>query len=186
MGTASETAIDVPLHFARNFHEVRGRDGRDVAAFLGGAQLLGSSPTVIVSNQDATRLAGERGETRGVGACSAARELLRTRAMNLTLLALVVAAVLEISGDALIRAGLVGAKWHLVVAGGTVLVAYGLAVNVNRAIDFGRLMGVYIAIFFVVSQIVAFVAFGSRPSARSMLAGALIVAGGVLFQLGTD
>ncbi len=106
--------------------------------------------------------------------------------MNLTLLALIVAAVLEISGDALIRAGLVDAKWHLVVGGGAVLVAYGLVVNVNRTIDFGRLMGVYIAVFFVVSQIVAFAAFGSRPSIRSVLAGALIVVGGVLFQLGSD
>jgi drug/metabolite transporter superfamily protein YnfA len=106
--------------------------------------------------------------------------------MNLTLLALVVAAVLEISGDALIRTGLVGAKWYLVVGGGAVLVAYGLVVNTNRAIDFGRLMGVYIAVFFVVSQIVAYLTFGSRPSARALLAGALIVAGGLLFQLGTD
>ncbi len=106
--------------------------------------------------------------------------------MNFTLVALVVAAALEICGDAVIRAGLIDAEWHLVAGGGAMLVVYGLIVNFNRTIDFGRLMGVYIAVFFVMSQLVAFATFGSRPSGRTVIAGSLIVVGGLLLQLSAD
>lgn len=106
--------------------------------------------------------------------------------MNATLLSLVLAAVLEIGGDAAIRAGLLRARGPLVVAGAALLVAYGVVVNTNRAVDFGRLMGVYIAVFFVVSQVVALVAFGGRPTARLLVGGALIVAGGLWIQTGMD
>jgi hypothetical protein len=63
---------------------------------------------------------------------------------------LLVAAFLEAGGDALVRMGLRGPKWAL--AGGSfALVLYGLLVNLTRW-DFSRLMGVYIAIFFVVAR----------------------------------
>jgi len=106
--------------------------------------------------------------------------------MGRTLVALVVAALLEIGGDALIRAGLLRARWWALAAGALGLVAYGFVVNVNRDVDFGRLMGTYITVFFVVSQLVGMVAFGERPPARVVLAGALIVAGGLWMQLGAD
>ncbi len=106
--------------------------------------------------------------------------------MNLTLLSLFVAATLEVGGDAAIRTGLLRARWPFVVAGAALLVVYGLAVNVNRTIDFNRLMGAYIAVFFVVSQVVGFVAYGERPTVRVLIAGTLIVAGGLWFQLGSD
>lgn len=106
--------------------------------------------------------------------------------MAATILALVVAALLEVGGDALIRAGLVRARWPLLVAGAAALVAYGVVVNVDRRIDFGRLMGTYIAVFFVVSQLIGAVAFGERPTSRVLLAGTLIVAGGMWMQLGGD
>jgi small multidrug resistance family-3 protein len=57
-------------------------------------------------------------------------------------------------------------------------------VNANRLIDFGRLMGLYIAVFFVVSQVLSLVLFGERPSPNLILGGALIVAGGVVIQFG--
>jgi drug/metabolite transporter superfamily protein YnfA len=116
----------------------------------------------------------------------ARRELLRDVGMNVTLASLFVAATLEIAGDAAIRAGLLRAKWPFVVAGAALLVVYGLVVNANRTIDFGRLMGAYIAVFFIVSQIVGVVAFGERPSVRILLGGALIVAGGLCIQLGSE
>jgi len=105
--------------------------------------------------------------------------------MEWTLAMLLVAAVLEIGGDALIRTGLAAARWPAIAAGGAALVAYGLVVNLNRSIDFGKLMGVYIAVFFVVSQLVSFAAFGERPSIRMLAAGSLIVIGGVWIQLGS-
>jgi small multidrug resistance family-3 protein len=57
-------------------------------------------------------------------------------------------------------------------------------VNANRVLDFGRLMGVYIAVFFVVSQAVGWLAFGQRPSPGLLVGGALIVSGAFVVQLG--
>jgi len=66
-------------------------------------------------------------------------------------LLLLLAACLEVAGDAIVRVGL---KSHtgltqlaLVVLGGVVLLAYGIFVNVAPA-DFGRLLGVYVVLFF--------------------------------------
>jgi len=106
--------------------------------------------------------------------------------MLTSLLALIVAAVLEISGDAVMRTGLLRSRWIFVVLGAAVLAAYGLVVNTNRTIDFGRLMGVYIAVFFVVSQVISAVALGERPATRVLLAGVLIVAGGLWMQFGAE
>jgi drug/metabolite transporter superfamily protein YnfA len=97
---------------------------------------------------------------------------------------LLLAAALEIGGDAAFRYGLVRPAWPWLLVGGTMLVAYGLAVNVNRSVDFGRLMGVYIALFFLVSQVISWTAFGERPSATLIVGGTLIVAGGLVIQAG--
>jgi small multidrug resistance family-3 protein len=96
---------------------------------------------------------------------------------------LVLAAALEVGGDALIRIGLEGATYSM-VAGAATLFAYGFLVN-KSGLDFNRLMGVYIAIFFVVSQVVAFVLFKQIPDDRIILGGGFIVAGGLLILLMT-
>ena len=101
-----------------------------------------------------------------------------------TLALLVLAAVLEIAGDAAIRHSLVRAEWPWLALGGGTLVAYGVAVNVDRAIRFGRLMGLYIAVFFVVSQVLSFMFFGERPPTSLILGGALIACGGLVIQFG--
>jgi len=95
---------------------------------------------------------------------------------------LALAAVLEVSGDFLMRVGLGGRRWGL-VAGTLVLAGYGLLVN-QPALDFGRTLGLYIAVFFVVSQIIAFLAAGERPSPSLWLGGAFIVTGGLVIHLG--
>ena len=46
-------------------------------------------------------------------------------------------------------------------------------------------MGLYIAVFFVVSQVLSLVLFGERPSPSLVLGGALVVAGGLVIQFGT-
>ena len=69
--------------------------------------------------------------------------------MGGTLAMLILAAALEIGGDAAIRHGLVRSAWHSLALGAVSLVVYGLVVNANRLVDFGRLMGLYIAVFFV-------------------------------------
>jgi len=98
---------------------------------------------------------------------------------------LVLAAALEIVGDATIRYGLTRSTTAWLIVGGTLLVAYGLVVNANRSVDFGSLMGVYIAVFFVVSQVVAWALLAERPSAAGMIGGALIVAGGLVIHVGS-
>ena len=100
------------------------------------------------------------------------------------LITLLLAAVLEMGGDAAIRRGLLRSTWAWLGLGSLMLVAYGFVVNANRAIDFGRLMGLYIALLFVVSQAISIAVFRERPSASLVLGGALIVAGGAVIQLG--
>ena len=94
-----------------------------------------------------------------------------------TLSVLVVAAVLEISGDALVRRGLESRAWMFAM-GAASLVIYGVVVN-KSALDFGRLMGVYIAVFFVVSQIVTMIIYRELPTPRTIVGGTLIIAGGL-------
>lgn len=100
-----------------------------------------------------------------------------------TLALLVIAAVLEVGGDAIVRSGLkdhAGAsRIVLMAAGGVVLFAYGVFVNIAPA-DFGKLLGIYVVLFFIVAQLVNLLAFGVRPGTPILMGGALIVAGGAL------
>lgn len=96
---------------------------------------------------------------------------------------LALAALLECGGDALIRLGLRGARWSLVV-GAVALVVYGFVVNLARW-DFNRLMGAYIAVFFVVSQLLAVLLFRERLQTPAYVGGALIVAGGLILTFWT-
>jgi drug/metabolite transporter superfamily protein YnfA len=98
---------------------------------------------------------------------------------------LVMAAALEIGGDAAVRRGLIHSAWPWVLLGAATLATYGLVVNLNRSVAFGRLMGAYIAVFFLVSQILSAAFFAERPSLSLIVGGTLIVAGGLIIQLGT-
>lgn len=100
----------------------------------------------------------------------------------MTIIYLALAAALEVSGDFLMRVGLGGQRWSL-VAGALALAGYGLLVN-QPALGFGRTLGLYIVVFFVVSQAVAFWAGGERPSPSLWLGGALIVLGGLVIHSG--
>ena len=104
--------------------------------------------------------------------------------MKGTLVALIIAAALELGGDAAVRRGLVESAGLWLALGAVTLVAYGLVVNLNRSIEFGRLMGLYIAVFFVISQVLSFAFFGERPSLSLIIGGALIVIGGLVIQSG--
>ncbi|WP_040507314.1 hypothetical protein [Gluconobacter morbifer] len=98
---------------------------------------------------------------------------------------LLLAAFLEVGGDALVRSGLHatgGARVLYLVAGGLVLWIYGVTVNLPDW-DFGRLLGVYVALFFVAAQIVAYFGFGEVPSLPVCLGGVLIVSGGLLMTV---
>jgi small multidrug resistance family-3 protein len=96
---------------------------------------------------------------------------------------LAVAALLEVAGDACFQSGLYqstgGARVAWFAMGALVLATYGLFVNLPHW-DFGKLLGVYVALFFVIAQIVAKVRFQQSPTAPILAGGALIVAGGVV------
>jgi small multidrug resistance family-3 protein len=98
-----------------------------------------------------------------------------------TAIALLAAALLEVSGDALTRMGLRDRPVWL-VAGALTLFIYGVVVNQGR-LDFGRLMGVYIAVFFLVSQIIALALFHDVPGYKTIAGGLLIIIGGAVIML---
>jgi drug/metabolite transporter superfamily protein YnfA len=97
------------------------------------------------------------------------------------------AAILEAGGDALMRTGLHNSTFArrslFLLAGCLVLAAYGYTVNAPSW-NFGRLLGVYVAFFFVVAQLTAFLGFGQRPSPTVLFGGFLIVVGGCIVSLG--
>jgi len=101
------------------------------------------------------------------------------------LLLLALAALLEAGGDALVRKGLgvhglPRGLWFAV--GALILFIYGLTVNLPGW-DFGRLLGIYVVLFFLAAQAISWFAFAQMPSPAIMAGGALIVAGGLVMTL---
>jgi drug/metabolite transporter superfamily protein YnfA len=101
-----------------------------------------------------------------------------------TLVLLILAASLEAGGDALARVALHSHDATMVrvgifAAAAVVLFVYGVTVNLPPW-DFGRLLGVYVSLFFVVAQIINLLAFGTKPTLPIVAGGALILAGGML------
>jgi drug/metabolite transporter superfamily protein YnfA len=105
---------------------------------------------------------------------------------SLALLILLVAAVLEAGGDALVRTGLQSSnptkRIEFMLLGGFVLFSYGVVVNLP-AWDFGRLLGIYVALFFLVAQVINYFAFGQKPGMAILVGGFLIIAGGLIISL---
>jgi small multidrug resistance family-3 protein len=96
---------------------------------------------------------------------------------------LTLAAFLEAHGDSFFQAGFYrssGAGRVLAFVSGTVVLAlYGTVVNVPRW-DFGKLLGVYVVLFFLMAQLQAKLRFGQSPTVPIYAGGALIVAGGLV------
>lgn len=93
------------------------------------------------------------------------------------------AAFLEAWGDSFFQAGFYrstgSARFAALIAGTLALATYGSVVNIPRW-DFGKLLGLYVVLFFLVAQILNRVRFGQSPSAPIYAGGALIVAGGLV------
>ncbi len=98
-------------------------------------------------------------------------------------LVLAVAAWLEVQGDACFQSGLYhsqGTRRVLWFALGTaVLAGYSLLLNASR-VDFGRLLGLYVVLFFLVAQGVAKLQFHQTLGKPVYVGGALVVAGGLV------
>ncbi len=100
---------------------------------------------------------------------------------------LIIATTLEASGDAIIRIGLkqphpLPMRVLLMLAGAVVLYGYGLTLNLSP-LDWGRLVGGYVAVFFVVGQIINLVAFSTAPTLPIVVGGSFIIAGGLIITL---
>jgi small multidrug resistance family-3 protein len=95
---------------------------------------------------------------------------------------LLLAAILEVGGDALIRSGLKTNGILLMLAGAAVLIAYGFMVNLTK-LDFGRLMGIYIVLFFLIAQLVSVLIFKEKMPMGVIVGGSLVTAGGLLMTL---
>ena len=99
------------------------------------------------------------------------------------LLLLLIATVLEAGGDAIIRSGIYQhgglIRIGLLIAGGLLLFCYGSLLNLTP-LDFGRVVGLYIATLFVVWQVINYIAFRTLPSLPILVGGVLIVVGGAI------
>jgi small multidrug resistance family-3 protein len=102
------------------------------------------------------------------------------------LLVLLLAALLEAGGDALVRSALhtsaTATRLAFFALGAVVLFSYGYVVN-KPAWDFGRLLGIYVVFFFVVAQVISWLVFNQRPTTPIVVGGAFIVAGGVVMSV---
>jgi len=96
---------------------------------------------------------------------------------------LIIATALEVAGDAIIRKSLfehAGPARIALFLLGTLLVA-GYATFLNLApLEFGQVVGLYIATLFVMWQIITFLFFRSLPTIPILTGGILIVAGGLI------
>ena len=92
-------------------------------------------------------------------------------------------ALLEVGGDAVVRKGLRGYNIVLIAVGGLMLAAYGMLVNTVHW-DFSRLLGVYVAVFALVSVLCGRFLFGEQVPYSSWLGFAIIIAGGLVIQFG--
>src|SRR5208337_3510479 len=92
-------------------------------------------------------------------------------------------ALLEVGGDAVVRRGLRGANVIIILAGGLMLAAYGLLVNMVRW-DFSKLLGVYVAVFALVSVMCGRFVFGESVPNSTWVGLAIIVGGGMVIQFG--
>jgi small multidrug resistance family-3 protein len=96
---------------------------------------------------------------------------------------LLVATVLEATGDAVVRlaiydhAGAARIGWFLL--GAALLFGYGALLNL-APLEFGRVIGLYLATLFVVWQGINFVFFKTVPTLPTLVGGAFVVVGGAI------
>jgi hypothetical protein len=99
------------------------------------------------------------------------------------LILLLVATIFEVSGDAVIRMAIYNhlglVRLGLFICGTALLFGYGSFLNL-APLEFGQVVGLYIATLFVVWQVINYVAFRSLPTLPIVLGGTLIITGGAI------
>jgi small multidrug resistance family-3 protein len=109
--------------------------------------------------------------------------MVKTGLPMIAWLVFVGSALLEVGGDAVVRKGLRGSSVAVIIIGGLMLACYGLLVNTVHW-DFSKLLGVYVAVFAVVSVMAAKFVFAETVAVSTWLGLVIIVAGGLVIQFG--
>ena len=95
----------------------------------------------------------------------------------------------ETVGDAMVRKSLYdhsgAARVGLILLGMILLLGYGVFLNL-APVEFGRVVGLYIATLFIMWQIINYISFGALPSLPVVVGGSLIVAGGLIVTFWTN
>ena len=96
---------------------------------------------------------------------------------------LIVATLVEVSGDAVIRLGIYNHaglyRLALFAAGAALLFGYGTFLNL-APLEFRQVVGLYIATLFLVWQVINFAFFRTLPTGPILVGGSLIVTGGLI------
>ncbi len=95
----------------------------------------------------------------------------------------VAAAILEVGGDAVVRKGLRGSGLVIILLGAAMLGCYGVVVNMVKW-DFSRLLGVYVAVFAIISILFGRFVFNETISVPTWIGLAVIMGGGMIIQFG--
>jgi len=98
-------------------------------------------------------------------------------------LVLILAALCEVAGDAIIRRGLDSKRIVMVIFGFTILGTYGVVVN-QLSWEFSRLLGVYVAVFAVVAVLAGKFLFTEVVPVTTWVGLAIVVCGGLVIQFG--
>jgi hypothetical protein len=100
-----------------------------------------------------------------------------------TVVLLLAATILEVTGDAVVRTAIynhVGlVRVGLFLAGAALLFGYGTLLNL-APLQFGQVVGLYLATLFIVWQVINFVAFRTLPTLPIVLGGSLVITGGAI------
>jgi drug/metabolite transporter superfamily protein YnfA len=95
----------------------------------------------------------------------------------------IAAALLEVGGDAIVRTGLRSHGTALIALGFVTLGCYGIVVNTVKW-DFSKLLGVYVAVFAIISVLCGRFIFKEQVPLSTWLGLISIVIGGLIIQFG--
>lgn len=100
-----------------------------------------------------------------------------------TLLFVILATILEATGDAVVRISIhhhtTSTRIALFLAGAVCLTLYGTSLNL-APVEFAEVTGIYIAMLFVMFQVTGYLFFRAIPTLHVALGGVLIIAGGLI------
>jgi hypothetical protein len=102
-------------------------------------------------------------------------------------LILIAATTLEVCGDALVRKSIyeyTGTyRITCMLIGAALLFGYGFTLNL-APVEFGKVVGLYIATLFIIWQVISYIVFRTVPPLSVIVGGFLIVLGGGIVTFG--